>query len=712
MLSACMAAALVCGMTGCASSSDDKTSESTKEQSIEQSSEKKTENNTEGETESEPGNTETESQSETQGQTKGDDDMKKTVDQILQGMSLDEKISQMIIPAIRSWNDVNVTDLSAAEGLKEALCRHQYGGIILYGANISGIEQTARLLYDLQENNKAAEGVSTHIPYLLPLDQEGGVVVRLTYGTRMTGNMALGATADTGVENAFETGKIIGSELKALGFNADYGPVVDVNSNPSNPVIGTRSFSDDKDIVAKLGIAYADGLKGQGAIATLKHFPGHGDTSVDSHIGTPSVEKTYEQIKENELVPFKAAIDSGIDMIMTAHITYPLIDEEQTFGDGETKGFFPATMSKKMITDILRTDLGFDGVVVTDALEMAAIETAGLVKGEEGSVEYRVNIAEKVINAGVDILLLPFDMVSPEKADMYDEYISGIASKVETGDIDIATIDESVKRILEMKEKYGILDAYDEEKDINDIIYCAKALVGCEENHAAEERIAGEAITLIKNDDNVLPLSNEPKKITILGRQQTDTVIIEYTVALLKEQGFISDDTSVYVDYYYDGTAKGDDRLHFTADMEEMIKLSDAVIAVSYTGGAGVMADSAPQYKALSKAIELTHEGNGKFIFLSTNLPYDAARYTASDAILLSYLGSALNTDPTERTGAGGEGKAYNANIIASLKTVFGANAPKGKLPVNIPAVSVDEEGNVSYSDELLFERGFGLSFE
>ena len=146
--------------------------------------------------------------------------------------------------------------------------------------------------------------------------------------------------------------------------------------------------------------------------------------------------------------------------------------------------------------------------------------------------------------------------------------------------------------------------------------------------------------------------------------------------------------------------------------MEEMIKLLDAVIAVSYTGGAGVMADSAPQYKALSKAIELTHEGNGKFIFLSTNLPYDAARYTASDAILLSYLGSALNADPTERTGAGGEGKAYNANIIAALKTVFGANAPKGKLPVNIPAIKVDEEGNISYSDELLFERGYGLSFE
>ena len=235
------------------------------------------------------------------------------IDRIVSKMSLDEKISQMIIPAIRTWNEENVTDLQACPELCEVLQRHQYGGIILFGANISGNEQTAKLLYDLQENNNGINTVKTHIPYLTPVDEEGGIVIRLSSGTRMTGNMALGATGDAEV-NAGKTGEIIGEELAALGFNTDFAPDIDVNNNPANPVIGTRSFSDDPEIVAKLGLAYSKGLSKNNIIATYKHFPGHGDTGVDSHIGTPSVEKTYDELLKTELVPFKAAIENGADM--------------------------------------------------------------------------------------------------------------------------------------------------------------------------------------------------------------------------------------------------------------------------------------------------------------------------------------------------------------------------------------------------------------
>ncbi len=304
------------------------------------------------------------------------------INRIISKMSLDEKVSQMIIPAIRTWNEENVTDLEACPELSEVLQRHQYGGIILFGANISGNEQTAKLLYDLQDNNSRISTASAHIPYMTPVDEEGGIVIRLSSGTRMTGNMALGATENS-ESNAVKTGEVIGKELSALGFNTDFAPDIDVNNNPANPVIGTRSFSDDPEMVAKLGLAYSKGLSTNNIIATYKHFPGHGDTGVDSHIGTPSVEKTYDELLKTELVPFKAAIENGADMIMTAHITYPLIDEEVTFGDGVTKGYFPATMSPKMLTDILRNDLGFSGVVVTDALEMDAIRTAGLVAGEQ-----------------------------------------------------------------------------------------------------------------------------------------------------------------------------------------------------------------------------------------------------------------------------------------------------------------------------------------
>ena len=380
-------------------------------------------------------------------------------DRILSGMSMDEKISQMIIPAIRTWDEQDVTDLDQVPALAEALRRHQYGGIILFSGNVIGNGQTAKLIADLQANNAQIEGVSTSIPYFMPVDEEGGIVARLGTGTRMTGNMAIGATGDRAKDNALATGIVLGEEMAALGFNVDFAPDVDVNNNPANPVIGTRSFSDDPQLVAELGEAFAQGLAQNHIIATYKHFPGHGDTSVDSHIGTPSVDKTYEELRETELVPFESAIQNGADMIMTAHITYPAIDEEQTYGDGVTKGFYPATMSRKMITEILRGDMGYDGVVVTDAMEMGAIDAAGLVPGEQGSLEYHVNVAEKVINAGVDILLIPMDLNSAARADFYDQYIAALAEMTADGRISETRIDESVRRILRLKLKYGILEA-------------------------------------------------------------------------------------------------------------------------------------------------------------------------------------------------------------------------------------------------------------
>ena len=240
-------------------------------------------------------------------------------------MTLDEKLSQMIIPAIRTWNENEVTDLDEVPDLKEALKKHQYGGIILFAQNIKDTEQTVKLVSGLQANNLANEEASVHIPYLMPLDEEGGIVIRLTDGTRMTGNMAIGATGDAAEENALATGRIIGEELSALGFNADFAPVVDVNNNAANPVIGVRSFSDDPKTVAALGTSYMDGLAGMNIVASCKHFPGHGDTDVDSHIGTPTVEKTYEQLQQTELVPFETMIGHGVDMVMTAHITFPKI---------------------------------------------------------------------------------------------------------------------------------------------------------------------------------------------------------------------------------------------------------------------------------------------------------------------------------------------------------------------------------------------------
>ncbi len=633
------------------------------------------------------------------------------IDRITSKMSMDEKISQMIIPAIRTWDEENVTDLSAVPELKEALSRHQYGGIILFGANITGAEQVTRLLDDLQKNNLEIQGVSSHIPYLTPVDEEGGIVIRLSTGTRMTGNMAIGATPNA-AENAETTGRILGEELAAVGFNADFAPDIDVNNNPANPVIGTRSFSDDPNLVSELGVSYSKGLSYSNIIATYKHYPGHGDTGTDSHIGTASVEKTYDELLTTELVPFKNAIESGADMIMTAHITYPLIDEEKIFGDG-TKGYYPATMSGKMITDILRTDLGYSGVVVTDALEMKAIDTAGLVPGEEGSAEYKINVAREVINAGVDILLIPTDLNNAEAAAFYDEYISGIAAKVEAGEISKERIDESVKRILMLKAKYGILDINGSgttAESIDERVAGAKETVGSKAHHDTEMEIARQVITVAKNDEKTLPLTNGSMKILFLGRLQGDSVAIDYAINELKNNGYINSDSDISVDFYYDSSA--DDKLHYTDEMKEKISQADVVIGFSYASGSSILDNENPQNIALWSAIEDTHKAGGKFILISENLPYDAATYNDADAIVLAYLGSGLGIDPTRDAESSQGMPARNANVVAAIETVFGANSPKGHLPVNVPVVEKQRDGSLKFGTDYLYERGHTVSFD
>ena len=662
-------------------------------------------------------------------QSESDTEEAVSAEEILSSMTLDDKISQMIIPAVRAWDQVNLTDLSAAPKLAEALRKHQYGGIILFGSNVTGPGQVTALVQDLQQNNLDNTDVSVHIPYFMCADEEGGIVVRITGGTRMTGNMAIGATGKNALVNAKKTGQVIGEEMAAAGLNVDFAPDIDVNNNAANPVIGTRSFSDDPDEVAALGTAWAEGLTESGVIATYKHFPGHGDTAVDSHIGTPSVEKTYDEIKAVELVPFAAAIENGADMIMTAHITYPKIDDEVTFGDGKTKGFYPATMSKKLITDILRGDMGYEGVVVTDALEMDAIRKAGLVEGEEDSVEYGANIARKVIEAGIDLLLIPTDINCAEAVTYYDEYIDALKGMVEDGTISEERIDESVLRILDLKEKYGILDTEQYYFDQDELVKNALEVIGSDAHHKVEMEIAKQAITLLKNEDETLPFTEDTESIVFLGRQAEDAYTIRYTIGKLQELGFIDEDVQIVnlaageqyepedaetkktitIDYYYSPSAE-DSKLHYTKELEDAISEADAVVGFTKTFGLNGLDAASEQYQGIARAIEDTHKAGGRFVLLSDNLPYDAARYQDADAILLAYMGSGLDMDPTERHTESGNMGSYNANVVAAIQMIFGDGMPEGILPVMIPKIAALEDGTIHYSDDILDGRGFGIA--
>ena len=649
------------------------------------------------------------------------------INEIIGKMTLDEKISQMIVPAIRTWDKSDVTSLETGSPLAQALQKHQYGGIILFGSNVKDVEQTANLVNALQKNNMDATGRSKNIPYLMAVDEEGGVVTRFTMGTRMTGSMAIGATGEKAAANAKLTGEVLGEECAALGFNLDFAPTIDVNSNPSNPTIGTRSFSDEPQTVAELGAEFTRGLATKQVIATLKHFPGHGDTANDTHIGTATVDKTLEELNACELIPFRNVIaQNTADMIMTAHITLPKYDDEVTFADGN-KGYFPATMSKKVITDLLRADIGYEGVVITDALEMDALYKNKLVEGDVGetaasaSVEYRANLAEKVINAGVDMLLIPADLKDQEAANLYDNYIQTIAGKVGNGDgktISENRINQSVARILGLKQKFGILDNYTEAN-----VSAASQVVGSQDHHNDEMKIARDAITLVKNDQYTLPLSGHENNVVIMGRLMDDSKTIEYALDKLKDEGLVDVDAHinnlakqtqsgasdskmhVTIDYYYDS---GNKTAHFTNELSDAIAKANTVICFTASYDASPLSATSPLYQSVSRAIRETHTAGGKCVLLANNLPYDAARYTEADAIMLGYMSAGLNADPTDVS----KSVAYNANVIAAICSMFDNVPPTGTLPVNIPKAFEKEDLSIEYSDDTLYERGYGLNYE
>lgn len=274
------------------------------------------------------------------------------------------------MPDFRNWEvngeEVSVTELN--DDIQQILADYSFGGVILFAENVVETEQTAKLVHQFQSTMVEND----HIPLLVGIDQEGGIVNRLGSGTQLPGNMALGATADP--DNANLAGQIIGSELEALGINVNFAPSVDVNNNPKNPVIGLRSFSSDPDLVSEFGLSYMDGIRQYNVATAAKHFPGHGDTEVDSHYGLPVVDKSLDELEANELIPFRATVENNVDMLMTAHIQFPQLESESKVSQEDGSDILlPSTLSPAILTDLLREEMGYEGIVITDALNMDAI---------------------------------------------------------------------------------------------------------------------------------------------------------------------------------------------------------------------------------------------------------------------------------------------------------------------------------------------------
>lgn len=592
---------------------------------------------------------------------------------ILSGMTLRDKVAQMMIASFRVWQEVppegedmpeeeppreNITQLN--DEIRDMVSRNHFGGILLYGQNIVDAEQTLRLIADFQATNQAGGG----LPQIVFTDQEGGNVNRIPYGTQGISNMALGATGET--ENARAMAAIFGEELGLLGIQADFAPVVDVNNNPTNPVIGIRSFSDDPQTVAAFGKAYIQGLHDAGILSTAKHFPGHGDTDTDSHTGAPVIDKTYEELKECELIPFQAAIDAGTDMIMTAHIQYPQIETGTytSISTGESI-FLPATMSRTILTDILRGDMGFDGVIVTDALDMKAI-------ADHFAVEDTVRLT---IGAGVDMLIVP-PVTDTNVFRLVQTYVDTAVALVESGEIDESRIDESVLRILKLKQKYGILDLTDfavtEEK-----IAAAQAGVGSAAHRDAEWQMAEKALTVYKNENGAFPLDVKAGgKTLILFADSCASRAGAGDLArqLLEERQALPEGAEIVV-------------MKSTADNEEeCIQAAvdaDHVILVHRVYNLACLdpaTDDGFSSGTFDKIIPAVHEAGKTVIVVSCQLPYDATRFPDADAVLLTYWGSAMRELPAE-------GASWSANLPAGLLACFGACPAEGTSPVELPAL-------------------------
>lgn len=337
--------------------------------------------------------------------------------ELLARLSTDEKIGQLVLVGMEGTKPDDVT--------RSLIEEDHVGGFIFYKDNIQNAKQALELFNGLKDANRDQQ-----VPLFLSVDEEGGRV------SRMPGELAKLPAArkigDTGSEElAGQIGGIIGRELAGFGLNLDFAPVLDVNSNPDNPVIGDRAFGTKPEIVGRMGIAVMKGIREQGVIPVVKHFPGHGDTSVDSHLGLPVVEHDLSRLRKLELVPFKQAIQEGADVVMIAHLLMPQLDPDH-----------PASFSKAVIDDLLRQELGFEGTIISDDMTMGAI-----------TQHYDIGDAAVLfVRAGGNIVLVGHDY------DKEKQVLQALRAAVASGKITPEMLDERVYDVLKLKQKYALSD--------------------------------------------------------------------------------------------------------------------------------------------------------------------------------------------------------------------------------------------------------------
>lgn len=565
---------------------------------------------------------------------------------LMKQMTPKQKVGQLFVIEVAGRDADLVSDAAMAVNQQlygvdtpaQAIAKYQPGGVIYFTVrnnddNIGDPAQVATLSNGLQ---RAALALPRQIPLQISVDQEGGSLVA-RFGapaTQMPGNMALGAGRSAA--DARRSAKVIGTELAAVGVTQDYAPVSDVNVNPNNPVIGIRSIGGDPGLVSDLAAAQVKGFHAGGVSAVAKHFPGHGDTGVDSHFGLPEVTHTLDQIHRIDLPPFVADIAAGVDTIMTAHVVMPAIDPG-----------VPATMSRKILTGLLRRELGFDGLIVTDALDMAG-----------AAATYPPDVAPvKAVLAGADQLLVPPEM---------DTAYAAVLGAVRSGEISKKRLNASIYRILLHKFRRGLF------RDPLVDVAAAPAVMGAPAHLATAQAITDRTTTLVKNDAGLLPLAAGPREVLVTGWGVTTTATMATALAArgATTQVLQTGTTPMQPDI--------DAAVAAAEDADLVVVSTNNAYAVDGTTG-NPTAGAAAQTQ-LVRALLAT---GTPVVVAAVRNPYDVASFPTAPTVVDTY--------------------GYTASQVESLvRVLFGEVDPVGRLPVSVPGPNGTGE---------LFELGHGLGY-
>lgn len=520
--------------------------------------------------------------------------------------TLAQRVGQKILLAFHGFDQLSPEILDSIQKYKPA------GFTLFRSMNIGSLRQVRKLtglLQDLARENGLP-------PFLICADQEGGQLMAVGEGTPLPGNMSLGAARS--VELAHKAGVVLGTELAALGINVNYAPCADVNINPKNPVIGTRSFGDDPALVGELAAAVIEGIQSTGVAATVKHFPGHGDTQTDSHLGLPVLAHDLERLNTVELPPFSAAIKAGVKMVMTAHIGLQAIDGSQPP---------PATLSPNVISRLLRQEMGFTGVVVSDAMDMRAIRQG------DGLREDALHAAQ----AGVDLLLVTSDPNDHQR--VYDSLMNA----VQHGQLNREVVDESVARIMELK---NWIASHAATPDLS--------VIRCEKHLRIADEIAERSITLVRDRANLIPIRLAPEK--------------RIAVVIPEPQDLTPADTSSYIK---PGLAAAIKSFHaqvdgfsvpFAPDEDERAAIIDSLKQYDLIIAGTINACATPnQAELIRQLVNLKIP----LIVIAMRLPYDLESFPQAGTYICTY-------------------SILEPAMKAAARALFGQLQMTGKLPVAV----------------------------